>query len=98
MRKNALLYRDWHTKAYETAVEAAALMCKNPALLRKQARWDREHIRTASTRLELKDAARLREACEAAGCSKYQLLRYMILTFLAAWDAGQRKEQHGRNS
>lgn len=98
MRKNALLYRDWHTKAYETAVEAAALMRKNPALLRKQARWDREHIRTASTRLELKDAARLREACEAAGCSKYQLLRYMILTFLAAWDADQRKEQYGRNS
>lgn len=98
MRKNALLYRNWHTKAYETAVEAAALMCKNTALLRKQARWDREHIRTASTRLELKDAARLREACEAAGCSVYQLLRYMILTFLAAWDADQRKERYERNT
>lgn len=98
MRKNALLYRNWHTKAFETAMQAAALAAQNPALLRRQARWDREHIRTASTRLELKDAARLREACEAAGCSIYQLLRYMILTFLAAWDADQRKERYERNT
>lgn len=90
---------DWTAAAYQAAALAAGVLDDAPEKVRRQARWDREHIRTASTRLEIKDAARLKAACAAAGVSMYQLIRYMILVFLAGWEAGQEERKaHGRTT
>lgn len=90
---------DWTVAAYQAATLATGALDEAPEKVRRQARWDREHIRTASTRLEIKDAARLKAACAAAGVSMYQLIRYMILVFLAGWEAGQEERKaHGRTA
>lgn len=98
LKTGTITNMDWTKAAYQAAALAAGVLDEAPEKVKRQARWDREHIRTASTRLEIKDAARLKAACAAAGVSMYQLIRYMILVFLAGWEAGQeeRKAAHGR--
>ena len=99
LKTSKITNMDWSAAAYQAAALAAGVLDDAPEKVRRQARWDREHIRTASTRLEIKDAARLKAACAAAGVSMYQLIRYMILVFLAGWEAGQEERKaHGRTA
>lgn len=85
---NGTIINSTWTDAARKAAHAAAT--RPP---RRQDAWDREHIRTASTRLTLTDAARLQAATAAAGVSVYRLLQYMILEFLAAWEAPRRRKE-----
>ena len=48
----------------------------------RQAQWDAEHIRTASTRLKVEEMEKLKEECRAQGTTVYGLLRYMIAVYM----------------
>lgn len=73
-------------EAAAAAGSAAALAASAAERLRRdrQAMWDAENIITASCRLTASEDARLRHACQAAGITRYQLLRFMIARYLDA--------------
>ena len=71
---------DWETVAYMAAKDAAA----SPEAVKgsRQARWDRDHMRTASCRLTVAEMTRLRKITERSGITVYGLIRYMLLAFI----------------
>jgi len=48
----------------------------------RQARWDMNHLRTASTKLTVGEYCRLQVACEAEGMTVYTLLQKMLKEYL----------------
>lgn len=77
---------EWSTSAYIAAVEAAATP---PKKRHRQAAWDAENMVTESTRFTVEQDAELRRVCKEAGICRYQLISYLLRTFMAAWDAGK---------
>ena len=53
-----------------------------------QAAWDKRKLRTIGTKLTLKQATALREACDAAGMTPYRLTQKLLLE----WLQGQRQQ------
>lgn len=70
----------WRAEAQEAALEAARAWKLDRS---RQARWDAEHVRTASCRLRVEEMERLKAECRAQGTTVYGLLRYMIAAYLA---------------
>lgn len=62
----------------------------------RQAAWDKRHLRTIGTKLTLKQATALREACDAAGTTPYRLTQTLLLAWLQMEtrrrDVGKRQE------
>ena len=56
----------------------------------RQAAWDKRKLRTIGTKLTLKQAAALREACDAAGMTPYKLTQKLLLEWL------QERQQIGK--
>lgn len=56
----------------------------------RQAAWDKRKLRTIGTKLTLKQAAALREACDAAGMTPYRLTQKLLLEWL------QERQQIGK--
>lgn len=56
----------------------------------RQAAWDKRKLRTISTKLTLKQATALREACDAAGMTPYRLTQKLLLEWL------QERQQIGK--
>ena len=56
----------------------------------RQAAWDKRKMRTIGTKLTLKQAAALREACDAAGMTPYKLTQKLLLEWL------QERQQIGK--
>lgn len=82
----------WSTPAYETAVTAGK-EAGDPAARRRwagQAEYDRDWMRTESTRFPLDLHRKLVKCCQEAGVSRYHLINYMLRVWMAAW------EQYGR--
>lgn len=71
---------DWESAAFSAARAAAAE--PSEAGRTRQARWDRDHMRTASCRLTVAEMNRLRAITDRAGISVYSLIRYMLLAFM----------------
>lgn len=71
----------WRASAQDAALEAARAWKLNRS---RQARWDSDHIRTASCRLRVEEMERLKEECRAQGITVYGLLRYMISVYMAS--------------
>lgn len=71
----------WRAEAQEAALEAARAWRLDRS---RQARWDAEHICTASCRLRKEEMERLKEECRAQGTTVYGLLRYMLTVYLAS--------------
>lgn len=55
-----------------------------------QAAWDKRKLRTIGTKLTLKQATSLREACDAAGMTPYKLTQKLLLEWL------QERQQIGK--
>lgn len=55
-----------------------------------QAAWDKRKLRTIGTKLTLKQATALREACDAAGMTPYRLTQKLLLEWL------QERQQTGK--
>lgn len=55
-----------------------------------QAAWDKRKLRTIGTKLTLKQATALREACDAAGMTPYRLTQKLLLEWL------QERQQIGK--
>lgn len=81
--------------AYDVAVSAAtddlpdAQGVTSPRKRRRWSRqlsWDRANMRTASCRLPKYDAERLARCCREAGISQHRLIKYMLYTWMAAWE------------
>lgn len=71
----------WRTDAQDAALEAARAWKLDRS---RQARWDADHIRTASCRLRVEEMERLKAECRAQGTTVYGLLRYMVTVYLAS--------------
>lgn len=56
----------------------------------RQAAWDKRKLRTIGTKLTLKQATALREACDAAGVTPYRLTQKLLLEWL------QERQQIGK--
>lgn len=56
----------------------------------RQAAWDKRKLRTVGTKLTLKQATALREACDAAGMTPYKLTQKLLLEWL------QERQQIGK--
>lgn len=56
----------------------------------RQAAWDKRKLRTIGTKLTLKQATALREACDAAGMTPYKLTQKLLLEWL------QERQQIGK--
>ena len=56
----------------------------------RQAAWDKRKLRTIGTKLTLKQATALREACDAAGMTPYKLTQKLLLKWL------QERQQIGK--
>lgn len=71
----------WRADAQDAALKAARAWKLNRS---RQARWDAEHICTASCRLRVEEMERLKAECRAQGTTVYGLLRYMVTVYLAS--------------
>ena len=69
----------WRARAQDAALQAAREYRIDRT---RQAKWDAEHIRTASTRLRVEEMEKLKEECRAQGTTVYGLLRYMIAVYM----------------
>lgn len=58
----------------------------------RQARWDMNHLRTASTKLTVAEYRLLQEVCSIDGHSVYSLLGWMLREYIAEYQ--EQKEQH----
>lgn len=76
----------WSAPAWTAATIAAATPREERRRWSGQNGWDAEHMRTVSTRLPTEEAARLERYCREAGITRYQLLGYMIKTWMAGWE------------
>lgn len=56
----------------------------------RQVAWDKRKLRTIGTKLTLKQATALREACDAAGMTPYRLMQKLLLEWL------QERQQIGK--
>lgn len=56
----------------------------------RQAAWDKRKLRTIGTKLTLKQATALHEACDAAGMTPYRLTQKLLLEWL------QERQQIGK--
>ena len=56
----------------------------------RQAAWDKRKLRTIGTKLTIKQATALREACDAAGMTPYRLTQKPLLEWL------QERQQIGK--
>lgn len=56
----------------------------------RQAAWDKRKLRTIGTKLTIKQATALREACDAAGMTPYRLTQKLLLEWL------QERQQIGK--
>ena len=72
--------RAWKAPAQDAALAVAR---GYPLNRDRQARWDTEHIRTASCRLTVQENAEFISECRALGVTRYAFIRYCILSFLA---------------
>lgn len=50
-----------------------------------QNEWNREHMKTQSCQLTADLDAELRRCCAEAGISRSQLIRFMLMEWMAAW-------------
>lgn len=48
----------------------------------RQARWDKDHLRTVSTHLTYQEWATLQALCEAEGTKPYRLLRNYLREYM----------------
>lgn len=74
-----------HIVAYDAAISAAKAAARRR--WRGQAAWDKDNMKTVSCRLPRGEAERLRRCCREAGINVYQLVMYMVLTWMAGWEA-----------
>lgn len=72
--------REWKAPAQDAALAVAR---GYPLQRNRQARWDAEHIITASCRLTVPEYQEFRHECRSLGITMYSFIRYCILSFLA---------------
>lgn len=75
----------WSGLAFAAAIDAAGVQDRKK--YRAQRKWDRDNIKTESTRFSVDQDRRLRRCCKAARVSRYQLIAYLLHTWMAAWEA-----------
>ena len=57
-----------------------------------QNEWNREHMKTQSCQLPAVLDDRLRRCCAEAGISRSQLIRFMLMTWMDAWEERSNNE------
>lgn len=70
---------NWKAKA-QIAAHLAGIAAKRPS---RQERWDKAHLHSVGCKISRDEAARLKARCDADGITRYELIRYMILMYLA---------------
>lgn len=71
-------------------IAAASAITRRAAARRRwagQAEWDAYHLRTIGTKLTAPTVRRLDTACAAAQITRYELLAYLVTTWLEAWES-----------
>lgn len=71
---------EWKAPAQDAAL---AVSRRYPLQRDRQARWDAEHIITASCRLTVPEYQEFRHECRSLGVTMYSFIRYCIISFLA---------------
>lgn len=77
-------------KHLATDVAAASAITRRAAARRRwagQAEWDAYHLRPIGTKLTAPTVRRLDAACAAAQITRYELLAYLVTTWLEAWES-----------
>ena len=57
-----------------------------------QARWDAEHLRTATTKLTVEEYERLRGMCAAQGTTVYELLGKLVRAWMESSPAAEARQ------
>lgn len=82
--------------AYRAALNAAFTAAAAPQKVRRrQNDWDAANIRTESTRLPIAEDDRLRRLCARMHVTRYQLIGYMLRTWMDAVDYRGKIEEEG---
>lgn len=82
--------------AYQAACTAAFDAAAAPKKVRRrQNDWDAANIRTESTRLPIAEDQRLRKLCKQMHITRYQLIGYMLRTWMDATDYRLTLEREG---
>ena len=76
----------WSRIAHRAAVDAGRERRKERRRWMKT-EWDRENVRTESTRFTAEQDEELRQCCREAGVTRYALIAYLLRTWMAAWRA-----------
>ena len=75
-------------QCYEVAYRVAADAGKAKRLDRRRwlkTQWERDNMRTESTRFTVEMDAELRRCCRQAGVTRYALIAYLLRAWMAAW-------------
>ena len=68
----------WKKDAEAAARSAATSRIRHS----RQARWQENHIRTASCKLSVEESEEFTERCREQGTTRYAVIRYMIRTYM----------------
>lgn len=93
-----MLQDTWQPAADIVAITAAAAPACERKKWAKQADWDRDNMRTISTKLPIEAADELKAACQAAGVTRYTLVAHMLRQWMdTRKDIGEEEEQPWRS-
>ena len=86
----------WKMKiqGYDQAFSIAGRAAAAKDILRtvtRQSRWDKAHMRTASTRLKKEEYEILRRLCRECKITPYALMGYMLRTWIACMEYEKRE-------
>lgn len=75
------------------AKDAASITASSPYFKGNripQAKWDKEHIRSATTKLTVPEMERFKGICKRKGTTPYAVMRYMIWLFMIQYEWHER--------
>lgn len=79
--------KSWVLPAFRGAADAATQPRSRRARWKRQNQWDRENMRTESTRFTVEEDRRLRRCCREAHVNRSHLIAFMLRAWMESWEA-----------
>lgn len=77
------------TAAAAKAAEATAAAMRNDWEAQRQEHWQRNHVKVISCKVSATEHATILKQCREAHCTRYALLRLLIIQYLQAMEDTQ---------
>lgn len=71
-------------RATTKAAQAVARAMKTDWAAQRQEHWQRNHVKVISCKVTLEEHAAILKQCQEAHCSRYALLRLLLIEYLEA--------------